>query len=391
MLGRRFALAACLVFTGLLALTTARAANPFTYPIGQYGHAELKYINGLPVLTVDGSPEEIGEAIGTLALQPGERITHYPGDLLHCYHVSFLEPTFVCAGRKMVDRFPEDYQREFEALVRTSHVDRDRAVLGNTLFDLKKILACSALLVEPECSVTGTPLLGRNLDYPSLGYAQEYSLVTVYRPTGKHAFASVGFPGLVGCLSGMNDAGLTVAVLEVFHVKVGHPRFCHSGLPYALCYRRLLEECSTIEEAKAMLETLPRTTITNLVVADRHSVAVFEVTSREVVVRPPGAGTQACTNHFCTDELRTHWQHNVYRTYDRYRAIETSAQGHARLGLDDLHQALDAAHQDGETMQTMVFEPAALRLHLSIGTCPSSAGELKLLELEPLLRPPGGR
>ena len=37
-------------------------------------------------------------------------------------------------------------------------------------------------------------------------------------------------------------------------------------------------------------------------------------------------------------------------------------------------------------MQTMIFEPATLRLHLSIGICPSTAGEMKLLELAPLLQ-----
>jgi isopenicillin-N N-acyltransferase-like protein len=380
----------CLILSGLLFSGPATGADPFTYPAGTFGKGELKHINGLPVLIVAGGPEEIGEAVGALALHPAEKLTSYADDLLDHYHVSFLRPSFVSAGRKMVARFPEDYRREFETMVRAAQVDRARAVLGNTLFDLKKILACSALLVEPGRSVTNTPLLGRNLDYPSLGYAHEFGLVTVYRPTGKHAFAAVGFPGLIGCLSGMNDAGLAVAVLEVFHIHTGHVRFNHAGMPYALCYRRLLEQCTTVAEAKALLESLPRTTITNLVVADRQSVAVFEVTPRQVVLRAPGNGTQVCTNHFCTDELRTLWHHNSYRTYDRYRALQGVAEAHDKLGLDDLHQALDAAHQDGETMQTMVFEPATLRLHLSIGTCPSTAAEMKLLELGPLLEQAAG-
>ena len=46
---------------------------------------------------------------------------------------------------------------------------------------------------------------------------------------------------MVGCFSGMNDAGLTVAVMEAYQV------------PFALCLRRLLEQCSSIEEARALL------------------------------------------------------------------------------------------------------------------------------------------
>src|SRR5207253_1543570 len=138
---------------------------------------------------------------------------------------------------------------EMNAMAARAGVGADRMALGNTLFDIKKFFACSALLVEAGRSTTGGPLLGRNLDYPSLGYAQDYSLVTVYRPAGRHAFASIGFPGMVGCLSGMNDAGLAVAVLEVFQVKAGARRFDPTGLPYALCYRRVLEECTTVAEA----------------------------------------------------------------------------------------------------------------------------------------------
>src|SRR5262249_57668039 len=141
---------------------------------------------------------------------------------------------------KSVETFPRYYRRELEAMARASQVERDRLVAGNTLFDLKKLIACSALLVEPWRSASGGPLLGRNLDYPSLGYAHEYSLVTVYRPAGKHAFVSIGFPGLVGCLSGMNDAGLAVAVLEVFPVQAGQPPFPSSRFPHPPSYPPLL-------------------------------------------------------------------------------------------------------------------------------------------------------
>src|SRR5205807_4621051 len=140
---------------------------------------------------------------------------------------------------------------------------------GNTMFDLKKFFACSALVVEPERSATRGLLLGRNLDYPSLGYIEQYSLVTVYRPRGKHAFASIGFPGVIGCLSGMNDAGLALGVLEVFQVKDRSEKFDASGTPYALCYRRLLEECATVDEAEKLLRAMKRTTTTNLVICDK--------------------------------------------------------------------------------------------------------------------------
>src|SRR6185436_16936491 len=114
-------------------------------------------------------------------------------------------------------------------------------IAGNTFFDVKRSLACSAVLIEKDRSATGGPLLARNLDYPSLGYIHEYSLVTIYRPKGKKAFATIGFPGIVGCLSGMNEAGLALGVLEVFDIKAGEKHFDNEGIPYALCLRKVME------------------------------------------------------------------------------------------------------------------------------------------------------
>lgn len=269
---------------------------------------------------------------------------------------------------------------------RGAGVDMERLIVGNTMFDLKKVFACSALLVEPGRSATGGPLLGRNLDYPSLGYIQEHSLVTVYRPSGKHAFVSVGFPGLVGCLSGMNDAGLALAVLEVGQAKDGEPTFNALGIPYALCFRKLLEECTTIDEAYAMLQKLPRTVLLNLVVADRESVAVFEITPGRVARREPVDGTAPCTNHFCHRTLKVDDPVNVARTRDRMSLLEDLVGGVDKLGPEDVRQHLHAVNLGKLTLQTMLFEPRTLRLHLAVGKIPASQAPFRVIDLAPLLK-----
>jgi hypothetical protein len=290
-------------------------------------------------------------------------------------------------GERMVRNFPADYRAELESMARAAGIDRRKLVVGNTLFDIKKILACSAMLVEPGRSPTGWPLLGRNLDYPSNGYAHEYGLVTVYRGAGrKRSFASVGLPGLVGCLSGINDAGLSLAVLEAFQAPLFTRRLDLGGTPYALCFRRLLEECATIDEAKALLTRMRRTTIFNLVLADRQRVAVLEVTTRRVRERTAEQGAAICTNHFCAEELLPLWSFNVYGTLVRHDILRRALREQEGLGVREVHAALHAASNPEETLQTMVFEPGELRLHLATGTVPASAGELRALELAPLFR-----
>jgi hypothetical protein len=372
---------------GCLAPAALPGAEPFRFPEGRLGaNAELKYCGGLPVLVLGGTPEEMGRAAGVLALKPGARVLDYPRELLKMHNADGLWGVFVKTGNGMLRQFPADSRKELEAMARAAEVARDPVVAGNTFFDLKKVFACSALLVTKGRSATGGPLLARNLDYPSLGYVQHYSLVTVYRPAGKHAFASVGFPGLVGCLSGMNDTGLSLAVLEVFDVKAGEPSFNPRGIPYALCIRKVLEECSTIGEAQKVLDGLPRTCMINLAVADRSGVAVFEVTPGHVVRRAPEGDTCACTNHFCSAALKPARPVDVMRTFGRFASLERVRSRPDPVRPEDLRRELDAVNLGDLTLQTMVFEPATLRLHLSAGTLPASRGPLRTLDLAPLLK-----
>jgi isopenicillin-N N-acyltransferase like protein len=376
------ALLCCLSYLGPL-----RADPPFRYPEAKCPHGELKFIGGIPVLSVDGTPDEIGSAVGLLALRPGQRMARYPEDILKEFYLGIFRAPLLHAGREMVKQFPADYRWELEAMAHAAHVDRDLMVLGNTMFDLKKVVACSALLVEPRRSETGGTLMGRNLDYPPLGYAHEFTLVTVYRPaSAKHAFATVGFPGLIGCLSGMNDAGLAVAVLEVHQVRSSEKRFDHNGTPYALCYRRLLEECSTIDEAHQLLEKMTRTGLSNLVIADRQGVATFEISPEHVIVRRGPHGTTVCTNHFNTKELKPEIGLDFFDTYGRFASLTKVGDMERKLSPADLHLALHAVSFKTFTLQTMIFESEPLRLHLAAGSIPSSAGEMRTLDLGPLFR-----
>ena len=370
-----------------LAPVLVHAEGPFRYPAGRLGtSAELKYIDDLPVLTVASDPEEIGAAVGALALKPSARILSYTRDLLKADKAEASWPLFVRSGQGMVKHFPAAYRTEMDAVAKSSGADADVVTVANTFFDLKSTFACSVLAVEGSRSATGGVLFGRNLDYPSMGYIHEHTLVTVYRPAGKHAFASVGFPGIVGVLSGMNDAGLCLAVLEVYDAKEGEPHLDAQGVPYALCHRRLLEECTTIAEAKKLLESMHRTTILNLAVADKNGAAVFEVTPKHVIQRSAEQGVCTCTNHFCTEAVRPADTTDLHNSGDRLETLNKVRAGKAKLGVEDIHKQLQAVNQGDETLQTMVFDTANLQLHLAFGKIPASAGELHALDLAPLFK-----
>jgi hypothetical protein len=358
----------------------AKAEDARAFHEGRSGHGELKYINDLPVLIVAGTPEEMGRQKADLTADVMKRICDYPRRLLdRSSHKDRLQ-RYQEMSNALVKNLPPDHRAELRAFAEVSGIDREMGVLANMLPDIYRDISCSSLIVEPSKSATGGPLFGRNLDFYTLSLLDKYSLVTIHRPKGKHAFASVGFPGLFGCLSGINDAGLSLAVHEVFLAHDGAPIFNPKGVPYTFAFRRIMEECTTVDEAEKLLRSMERTTILNLAVCDRQHCKVLEMTPKSVASRGPSDGVLACTNHFRTDELA------VFTWCPRYRKL-IQARPAEQLTVEDVAKKMDEVNMGRMTVQTMVFEPTALKLHLAIGACPSSALPMKTLDLAPLFSP----
>ncbi len=366
----------------LLAVSAARAETARVFAEGRSGGGELRYINDLPVLIVAGTPEEIGRQKGVLTAAAVKKIAEYPQMLLKRAGIND-DQLKKCRERceQLARQLPEDYRVELRAASKEYGVDRDLGLLANMLPDIYRGgFSCSSLMVDAAHSKTKGPLFGRNLDFYTLGILDKYSLVTVHRPKGKHAFASIGFPGLFGCLSGINDAGLSLAVHEVYLARDGAAMFNPKGMPYTFAFRRVLEECATVQEAEKMLRATPRTTILSLALCDPRDAVVLEMTPKTVEARHAIDGICACTNHFRTSELA------VFTWCPRYRKL-IQTRMFDQVGIADVYRKLQEVHLGKLTVQTMIFEPAALKLHLAIGSCPSSSLPLKLLELKPLFTP----
>jgi isopenicillin-N N-acyltransferase like protein len=369
-----------LLLVVLLTGLTARAADPRTFVERRAGNAELKYINDVPVLVLAGTPEEMGRQQAILAVEAATKLADYPRQLLErAGHSDRLDALREMSAR-LAQQIPADHRAELRAYAEQSGIDRDMGVLGNTLVDVHGEFACSSLIVEPERSATKGPLFGRNLDFPTLGLLTKYGLVTVRRPKGKHAFATIGFPGVFGCVSGMNDAGLAVATHEIFLARGGPVQLNLKGTPYLFLFRQILEECGTIAEAEKLVRAHERTTMMSLALCDRSGGAVLEMTPKTVALRRGSKSVCACTNHFRTDDLA------VFLWDPRYQKLIQSRKMDL-LDVAAVAKKLNEVNLHRLTVQTMVFEPATLKLHLAMGECPSSALPLKLLELKPLLAP----
>lgn len=357
-----------------------QAKEPFRFPEGKHGTGELKYVDGIPVLTVSGTPAEMGEAVGVLGVKPVKDLEGLFKNFLKQTSLEIAWPVIVKACTAMYAKLPEDYRRELDAMAKSSGIDRDVIVVANTFLDLAKLGGCSTIITVPERSATGKLLLGRNLDVPPVDPLHEFSLVIVYHSKGKRPFVSVGFPGTLCGASLMNADGLCLAINEITKSGDDSPRFDPEGMPMIGCYRKIIEECGDVEAAVGLCKKLKFTTWESLTLADTKTGAIAEVTPRRVAVRKSEGGLCFCTNHFCCEGLATNddcW---------RLKKLEKS-RDKKEWSVADMMQHLDAVNQRGCTMQTMVFEPESRTIHLAFGKPPTSSLKATKVDFTPFLKP----
>jgi isopenicillin-N N-acyltransferase-like protein len=320
--------------------------------------SEIEVPFPLPVIELAGTDAQIGA-------EHGRRL----GDTIRSLHANYLKSYFANPGQRVLamaaaaafePRFSPEHLAEVRALAKETGIEPRQMLLAQCFLDLSAMTACSTVALPPEASPDGVARFGRNLDFPSFDIADKATVVLVFKPQdGRYAFAAVGWPGMCGVLSGMNEHGLTLANMEVTR-----SRRLPTAMPYVLLYRTLLERCRTVDEAVALLEKTPRQSANNLMLMDAAgNRAVAEITPEAVVVRRGVAGEALfSTNHQRGDDRATP---GLCPRYDSLH--DASARRFGKIDVKAIETMLAAASQKKLTLQSMVFEPSNRVIYLSAG------------------------
>jgi len=253
---------------------------------------------GVIHLKLRGEGYGLGYAQGS-ALKPEirEMARFLNEDLLGTGGVGRAKRDYLLRGAWKLDPFlAPRYREEIRGMSDATGVPYADLLLINTFDDLTHLSGCSSAVVLGRAS---SPLLhARNLDYPIPRLAQ----IKVVRDieTRGLRLRSFGFPGFIGVLTGMSSRGLGLSS----HTSVSSRT--QLGEPSATLYRRMLEDCGSLEEMRNLLNSAHRTMGNNLAISDGHrnQAWALEFDARGLAVRMSERGRLFVTNHFWDQELQ---------------------------------------------------------------------------------------
>lgn len=250
----------------------------------------VEEIEGTTVLHLKGTPYEMGFQRGVLARDKVLLTLARFDGLLEAAKREMGLPKF--AANLILDitwalcspYIPDRYKRELEGLADGSGVDLKVLRRGHVLSVITE-RGCSSFAVWGNATADGKLYHGRNFDWITSAGLEDTAILVLYEPEGGlHPFASAGYAGLIGVLSGMNMEGIAIGQIGAINRD---KRL--SGLPLEFVMRRVLEECSDLEQVDHLMQHVQHTVGFNYVVADgdARNARAYETTASHLAMFGP--------------------------------------------------------------------------------------------------------
>lgn len=324
-----------------------------------YENASLSIVNGIPLLQLSGTPEEVGTQYGTILKDILKNIPAYLkfSDIANDTTMNNM----LRLTKKIEGYLPSDIRTEMQAIAKASDIDYETLLIINTIPNFYNVFLSGVVACELK-SVEGTPIFGGNINlFNNPITPPDIQLVVVYHIKGKKSFASVTFPGMIGCFTGMNEYGLCLGNILVSNAK-GNP--ASKGLPSALINRVILENASNIEEASQIIEKSEKITPGNLILCDEKTAKVVEYSPSQICYRLPDKDTLFATNYFFTEEMSyTTVSQNEWGLELLLSSPET------KVTTDQMKFIMNSIALE-DSIQCLIFLPSKKSFYLSFGKSP---------------------
>jgi len=403
-------------------------AGPGAPPALVYGTSSLAWTGGIPVLRVVGDAHAIGAAHGRLlapwlaatvrAAAPSIQGTVGTGGWLGgsthgmrlAWRWRFMDDGLLDPDRRMVAGMTRGADASgiplaFEELMRGQAVLDVGEPSPRTAEADDHSLARSLTIVARPAAAPGRLWIGRAFALPGLddGGDSAIPVVTIAHPEGRISWASVGWPGALGVVTGVNAQGIAVMVNPV---RTADVRVTRTARPVAHLARGVLEQARTLDEAVKLIEATPTLGAAVIALADGAGTwLIVERTPSKAIVerspRAPALGDVLTTNALAGDPENDRARRMLTTTSRTERAGKLVRAPLADVGamagvLRDQRTPDDAVRppghrgviDDGRAVHVAILDPATLELWVAD---PRAGGRMRGFDLRYELRREGAR
>lgn len=258
--------------------------------LATHGGGRLEDHDGTRVLYLKGTPEQMGEQMGTLMKS---QVRDVVKRVLYGVGVGsslakgewFFGTIERCQGR--IAKFVEPrHLGEMDAIAKAADLDPEEVRLANFFPEL---FHCSGFALHGAATKDGHLYHGRILDY-MVGVGLEPNAVVIVSQSDQgHAWVNISYAGFIGSVTAMNDSKISIGEMG------GRGEGNWDGKPMAQLVREVMEKAGTLDEAVEIMRSSPRTCEYYYVIADgktKQSVGIKATPEIFEVVHPGEAHPQ---------------------------------------------------------------------------------------------------
>ncbi len=280
-------------------------------------------------------------------------------------------------------RLPPEYIEEMKGIADGLNAPYSLILHINLIPDTARAYGCSFVGFWGNKTIDKSPIIGRNLDWLSLGVLEKYPAIHVYRNKHKLPFINIGYAGLSNIITGINKNGLFASILDSGITNNIYNPINKSSYVFSL--RQILETKTNINQAYQFFKKEKFAFSINLGLSDKKTVKVLEKATHKQYLRSdldnhtlnynpfkkyyPGA--IITTNHY--EKLNEPPSFN-FHTQKRFRKIKNFIEKNKKtVNIIDvkkllMHPILNWKLSIFFTLQIIVYEPRKQILYISVNT-----------------------
>lgn len=287
--------------------------------------------SGMYVMYIEGDPMQRGEAIGALTRdlhrqQEDYFIEQIKRMIPDKYYLRFLKYFISWFTRDIENYIPQEYLQEIYYESIYMHSDYDQLIgppymrilnyhaahdIGHALQDKNFVAGCTSFSAWGHNTNDGKVLIGRNFDFYVGDDFARNKIICFMKPDKGIPFAMVTWPGMIGAVSGVNQAGISVTINAA---KSAIPT--EAKTPVSIVCREILQYAHTIEEAYKIAAQRHMFVSESILVGSggENKAAIIEKSPDTLAIFEAVSERIVCANHFQSELLKNNKNNADFRT-----------------------------------------------------------------------------